>query len=83
MESFKKTSNVDKSSSSFLRSLSNFKKYDDALSKYRTHRQAIVDEIQDKIDNVDKDMIYTKFMKLRHPNYVIGTTNEIIELARS
>lgn len=81
LESFKKISNVDKSSSSFLRSLSNFKKYDDALSKYRTQRQTIVDEIQDKIDNVDKDMIYTKFMKLCHPNCVIGTTNEIIDLA--
>lgn len=78
LETFKKNSNVDKSSSSFLRSLSNFKKYDDALSKYRTQRQTIVDEIQDKIDDVDKDMIYTKFMKLCHSNCVIGTTNEII-----
>lgn len=81
LESFKKISNVDKSSSSFLRSLSNFKKYDDALRKYRAQRQAIVDEIQDKIDNVDKDMIYTKYMKLCHPNCVIATTNEIINLA--
>jgi len=81
MEAFKKTSNVDKGSSSFLRSLSNFKKYDDSLSKYRIQRQAIVDEIQAKIDDAAKDMIYTKFMKLCHPNCIIGTTNEIIDLA--
>ena len=81
LESFKKISNVDKGSSSFLRSLSNFKEYDKALNKYHIQRQAIVDEIQGKIDSVDKDMIYTKFMKLCNSNYVISTTNEIIDFA--
>ena len=81
LESFKKNSAVDRSFPSFLRSLSNFKKYDDALSKYSIQRQEMIDEIQSKIDDVDKDMIYTKFMKLCYPNCVIKTTNEIIDLA--
>lgn len=81
LESFKKTSRVDKSFPSFLRSLSNFKNYEETLSKYSIQRQAMIDEIQDKIDDVDKDMIYTKFMKLCNPNCIISTTKEIIDLA--
>lgn len=80
LESFKKTSRVDKSFPSFLRSLSNFKNYEETLSKYSIQRQAMIDEIQDKIDDVDKDMIYTKFMKLCNPNCIISTTKEIIDL---
>ena len=81
LESFKKTSRVDRSFPSFLRSLSNFKNYEETLSKYSVQRQAMIDEIQDKIDDVDKDMIYTKFMKLCNPNCIISTTKEIIDLA--
>ena len=81
LESFKKTSRVDRSFPSFLRSLSNFKNYEETLSKYSIQRQAMIDEIQDKIDDVDKDMIYTKFMKLCNPNCIISTTKEIIDLA--
>ena len=81
LESFKKTSRVDRSFPSFLRSLSNFKNYEETLSKYSIQRQAMIDEIQDKIDDVDKDMIYAKFMKLCNPNCIISTTKEIIDLA--
>lgn len=81
LESFKKTSRVDRSFPSFLRSLSNFKNYEKTLSKYSIQRQAMIDEIQDKIDDIDKDMIYTKFMKLCNPNCIISTTKEIIDLA--
>ena len=81
LESFKKYSTIDKGSSSFLRSLSSFKKYDEALTKYRTQRQAIIDEIQEKIEDSTKDLIYSKFKKLCHPNYVIDTTSEIVDLA--
>lgn len=81
LESFKKTSRVDRSFPSFLRSLSNFKNHEETLSKYSIQRQAMIDEIQDKIDDVDKDMIYTKFMKLCNPNCIISTTKEIIDLA--
>ncbi len=81
LNSFKKTSEIDKGSSTFLRSLSNFKKYNDALVKYRTQRQAVIDEIQEKIDDVNKDMIYLKYTKLCQPHFVISTTNEIIDRA--
>ena len=81
LNSFKKASEISKGSSTFLRSLSNFKKYDDAMMKYHTQRQAVIDEIQEKIDDVSKDMIYSKYTKLCQPNFVISTTNEIIDRA--
>lgn len=81
LDSFKKSTTIDKSSSSFLRSLSNFKKYDDSLKKYKAQRQTIIDEIQEKIDDTNKDMIYSKYTKLCHPSYVIHTTDEIVNLA--
>lgn len=64
LDSFKNQTNIDKGASTFLRSLASFKKYDDSLKKFREQRNYIIEEIQDKIDNPQKDDIFSKFKKL-------------------
>ena len=81
LDDFRKNTDIDKGASSFLRSLSSFDRYKKSLEDYQKERQSIILEIQDRINNSSKDVIYTKFMKLcRHTN-VIATTSEIVDSA--
>ncbi len=81
LESFKKGTNIDKGSSTFLRSLKGYKKYEDSLKKFREQRQAVIEEIQGKIEFTQKDDIYFKFKGLWSSKNIIKATNEIIDAA--
>lgn len=81
LESFKKTTNIDKGSSTFLRSLNGYKKYEDSLKKFREQRQAVIEEIQGKIESTQKDDIYLKFKRLWSTKNIIIASNEIIDAA--
>lgn len=81
LDSFKNQTNIDKGVSTFLRSLASFKKYDDSLKKFREQRNYIIEEIQDKIDNPQKDDIFSKFKKLCKSDNIILSSNEIIDSA--
>lgn len=81
LDSFKNQTNIDKGTSTFLRSLASFKKYDDSLKKFREWRNYIIEEIQDKITDPQKDDIFSKFKKLCRPNNIILSSKEIIDSA--
>lgn len=81
LESFKKTTNIDKGSSTFLRSLNGYKKYEDSLKRFREQRQAVIEEIQGKIESTQKDDIYLKFKRLWSTKNIIKASNEIIDAA--
>ena len=81
LDSFKNQTNIDKGASTFLRSLASFKKYDDSLKKFREQRNCIIEEIQGKIANPQRDDIFSKFKKLCKPDNIISSSNEIIDLA--
>lgn len=81
LDSFKNQTNIDKGTSTFLRSLASFKKYYDSLKKFRERRSYIIEEIQDKIADPQKDDIFTKFKKLCRPDNTILSSKEIIDSA--
>ena len=81
LNSFKNQTNIDKGSSTFLRSLTSFKKYDDSLKRFCEQRNRIIEEIQDKIANPQKDDIFSKFQKLCKHDNVILSTDKIIDSA--
>lgn len=81
LDSFKNQTNIDKGASTFLRSLTSFKKYDDALKKFWEQSNYIIEEIQDKIANPQKDDIFSKFKKLCKPDNIILSSSEIIDSA--
>lgn len=81
LENFKKQSNIDKSSSTFLRSLHSYKKYEEVLEKFFEHRESVINEVEEKIKSPDKDDIYLKFKRLCKPSNIIETTNNIIDAA--
>lgn len=78
---FKERTNIDKGSSTFLRSLTSFKKYDDSLKKFLGQKNCIIEEIQEKISNPQKDDIFTNFKKLCIIKNTIPLSNEIIDSA--
>lgn len=82
LDNFKNQTKIAGSSSTFLRSLTSFKKYDDSLKKFGEKRNLIIKEIQEKIATPDKDDIFSKFKKLCKPNNTILSSNEIIDSAR-
>lgn len=81
LDNFKNQTNVDKGASTFLRSLTSFDKYDDSLKKFLEQRRYIAEEIQGKIENPQKDDIFSKFKKLCKPGNIILLSNEIIDSA--
>lgn len=81
LESFRKNTEVDNGSSSFLRSLSNYEDYKKSLEDYQSKRKEVMTEIQGKIDNPSEDIIYTKFRRLCRASCLIETTPEIIDSA--
>lgn len=81
LDAFKNQTNIDKGASTFLRSLTSFKKYDDSWKKFSEQRSFLIEEIQGKIENPEKDDIFSKFKKLCKPNNIILSSNEIIDLA--
>ncbi len=81
LDSFKNQTNIDKGASTFLRSLTSFKKYDESLKNFWAQRSKIIEEIGDKIENSQKDAIFSKFKKLCKLDNTILSTNEIIDSA--
>lgn len=81
LESFEKSTSISRGTSSFLRSLSSYEEYDKIMKRFQEQRQFIIDEIKAKKADLEKDLIYSKFMKLCRPENVISITKEIIDLA--
>lgn len=81
LDNFKRQSAIDESSSTFLRSLHSYKKYDDALKKFKEQKNLVIKEIEERIEFPEKDDIYSKFKKLCKPDNTIALTNDIIDAA--
>lgn len=81
LDDFKKKKNIDNGTTTFLRSLASFKKYDDSLKKFQEQKKNIIEEIKDKIENPQNDDVFSKFKKLCKADNVILLSDEIIDSA--
>ena len=81
LDDFKKKTNIDNGTTTFLRSLASFKKYDDSLKKFQEQKKNIIEEIKDKIENPQNDDVFSKFKKLCKADNVILLSDEIIDSA--
>ena len=81
LDNFKRQTNIVGGTSTFLRALSSFKKYDDSLKRFLEQRDLVVNEIQAKIASSENDDIFSKYKKLCKANNVISSSNDIIDLA--
>lgn len=81
LNNFKKDTNITNGTSTFLRSLTSYKKYKDSLEKLLKDKELIIHEIMDKISDPEKDDIFSKFIKLCNANNTIPLNNEIIDCA--
>lgn len=81
LDDFKKKTNIDNGTTTFLRSLASFKKYDDSLKKFQEQKKSIIEEIKDKIENPQNDDVFSKFKKLCKADNVILLSDEIIDSA--
>ena len=81
LDDFKKKTNIDNGTTTFLRSLASFKKYDDSLKKFQEQKKNITEEIKDKIENPQNDDVFSKFKKLCKADNVILLSDEIIDSA--
>ena len=59
LDDFKKKTNIDNGTTTFLRSLASFKKYDDSLKKFQEQKKNIIEEIKDKIENPQNDDVFS------------------------
>jgi len=81
LDNFKKQTSIEKGCSTFIQSLASYKKYDESLNRYMEFRNKILDEIESKIVEPEKDDIFSKFKKLCKSNNIIPLTKEIIDSA--
>lgn len=80
-ESFQKTSEISPHNSSLLRSFPSYDKYSAELKKYNEHREKLLSDIREIINNKNKDFIYSKFAKLCRPECVIKTIDATVDRA--
>ena len=81
LDNYKKQTNIEKGSSSFLRSLKSFKDYDNSFKRFREQRNRVIEEIQGIIANPKNDDVFSKFNKLCNSHNTISLSDEIISLA--
>jgi len=81
LDNFKKQTSICNANTSFLRSLTSFKTYDESLKKFSSARNAVIEEIQGKISNPEKDDIFSKFLNLCKRDNTILSSDEIVDSA--
>lgn len=81
LEEFKKNSSISNYTTNYIRSLKSYSGFSRSLQNYCENRKRIIFELQELVENLEKDEVYKKFIGLCKPKYTISVSDEIVNLA--